>query len=180
MKIGNLIIALALLVFGIGCKQTASNKETIQEAQSGTIETITYQTVESLMQQAESLSGKKVHVSGVIEHVCKHGGKRFKILSTDGSTELKIELGKNFNAVGANIIGNTAMVTGTLKPNKMDAKMVKAWENKVKKNHAGEEDTDHFKQEIAEIRAIHKQIVSGEIPYYTMYSVHAEKYDLQN
>jgi hypothetical protein len=185
MKQINAIIAFALLALCFGCNQTSGNKQTKEETtqQAETVQTEVekpaYLTVENLMQQADKLSGKTVYVSGVIEHVCKHGGTRFKILSTDGSQELKIELGESFDAVGADIIGNTAMVTGTLTPVNMDAEMVKAWENKVKKNHAGEENTDHYKQELAEIQQIHKQIVSGEIPYYTMYSVHAEKYELQ-
>ncbi|TAJ11907.1 hypothetical protein DMA11_14900 [Marinilabiliaceae bacterium JC017] len=185
MKKINAITTLALIVFSIGCNQTTSNKEkireseTVQKAQAQKVKTITYQTVESLLEQADKLSGQTVNVSGIIEHVCKHGGKRFKILSTDGSQELKIELGESFDAIGADIIGYTTMVTGILIPNNMDAEMVKAWKKKAKKNHAGEEDTEHFKQEIAEILQIHKQITTGEIPYYTAYTVQAEKYELQ-
>ena len=60
----------------------------------------------------------------------------------------------------------------------MNSEMVKDWEEKMKKNHAGEENTEHYKQELAEIQAIYNRIVSGEIPYYTIYSVQAEKYEL--
>ncbi len=57
--------------------------------------------------------------------------------------------------------------------------MVKAWEKKVKKNHSGEENSEHFKQEISEIQGIYHKLISGEIPYYTRYSVHAESYRLE-
>ena len=56
--------------------------------------------------------------------------------------------------------------------------MVKEWEKKTRVNHKGEENTEHFKQEIAEILNIYNQISTGEIPFYIMYSVQAEKYEI--
>jgi hypothetical protein len=181
MRKFNLLITITLLAFSFGCNQT-TGKKSVQQAKTVNCEAEepVFQNVESLLQKADSLLGKTVHVSGLIEHVCKHGGKRFKILSTDGSIELKIELGEEFGAVREDIVGNRVMVTGTLKSSEMDAKMVKAWEKKMKMNHAGEEDTEHYKQELAEIQEIHQKVISGQIPFYTMYSLQAKEYKLQN
>jgi hypothetical protein len=44
----------------------------------------------------------------------------------------------------------------------MDAEEVKEWEKKMRENHKGEEDTEHFKEEIAFIQDIYRQISSGK------------------
>ena len=52
-------------------------------------------------------------------------------------------------------------------------------ETQMKRNHKGEEDTEHFKQELAYIQNVYRQIVTGEIPYYTTYTIEAESYELE-
>ena len=180
LKTINIFIVPVLFTFCFACSPKKSNTNkaaTVLSTQKE--EDITFSTVETILKQADTLSGKSVNVTGVIDHVCRHGGKRFKIISSDGAMELKIELDEEFKAVGAEIIGNTVKVTGMLIPTKMNAEMVKAWEKKVKKNHSGEENSEHFKQEISEIQGIYHKLISGEIPYYTRYSVHAESYRLE-
>lgn len=183
MKKAILFLGITISVINFGCNSSAKSKEThstTTEETATTVEkTSVFETVESLLAKAEVLSGKTVNVIGVIDHVCKHGGKRFKILSSDGAIELKIELGEKFNEADASMVGNIAKVIGTLTPTKYDAKMVKAWEEKMKDGHKGEEGTEHYQEELAEIQEIHRQIIEGEIPFYTMYSVQADKYELE-
>lgn len=170
--------AISILTFAVVLLSiTACNQNSKQNNKTEKI--ASYLSVEDLLQKAEELSGKTIHVSGIIDHVCKHGGKRFKILSSNGSQELKIELGEDFDIMDANVAGNLAKVIGKLTPVKMDAELVKAWEEKVRENHKGEENTDHFKMEIAEIQEIHRQLVAGEIPFYTSYSIFADSYELE-
>lgn len=175
MRSINLVLAIALSVMICSCNQQKTQKnKAVQKS-----ETVKYVTVEDLLQQADSLSDKTINVMGIIDHVCRHGGKRFKIISTDGSQELKIEFGENFDVLDANVVGSIAKVTGKLIPVEMNAQMVKAWEDKVKENHAGEENTEHYKQEIAEIQEIYRQIVSSEILFFTAYSIIADCYELE-
>ncbi|MBI9068275.1 MAG: hypothetical protein JEZ09_13360 [Salinivirgaceae bacterium] len=174
-----LTLTLAVSLLFCGCNQQKSKQNNKSILVSEKVVNVNYLTVEGLLKQAEDLSYTTIYVSGIIDHVCRHGGKRFKILSTDGSQELKIELGKEFDIMDASVAGNLAKVKGKLKPVKMSAEMVKAWEKNVRDSHKGEENTEHFKQEIAEIQSIYKQITTGEIPFYTIYSVQAEKYELE-
>ena len=81
--------------------------------------------------------------------------------------------------VDASILGKEVNVTGKLLPVKMDDKMVLMWETQMKGNHKGEEDTEHFKEELAYIQNVYRQIVTGEIPYYTTYTIEAESYELE-
>ena len=113
-----LIIAVSILF--CSCNQQSekqnSNNTNIQKA-----EVVKYRTVEDLLEHADDLTGISIYVSGIIDHVCKHGGKRFKILSSDGSQELKIELGEDFEIMDASLAGNLAKVKGKIKPVNMTA-----------------------------------------------------------
>jgi hypothetical protein len=170
------IIVLTVFLFAVNaCNQTDKKQNNQTENQE---KTINYLTVDDVFAKGESLSGKTLHVEGIIEHVCKHTWKRFKIIGNNENQFIKIELGDKFPTVNASITGKKAKVTGKLIPVKMDAKMVKEWEEKMRESHKGEEDTEHFKEEIAFIQDIYQQITTGKIPHYTNYTVEAENYEL--
>ncbi len=169
------IIVLAAVLFSVNACNQTNNKQNNQSEKPEKAEN--YLSVDDVFTQGESLSGKTLHVEGIIEHVCTHTWKRFKLIGDNENQFIKIELGDKLPTVDASIIGNTAKVTGKLIPVKMDEKMVLQWEEKMRENHKGEEDTKHFKEELAFIQEIHKQITSGEIPYYTRYTIEAESYE---
>jgi hypothetical protein len=170
------ILAISCFIVLISSCNQNNNKTKIN-----TVETkqIKYSSIDEIFTQSVSLSNKTVNVKGIIEHVCEHTWKRFKIIDPNGKLELKIELGDNFPSVDASIIGLPVKVTGKLIPVKMDEEMVLEWEQKMKENHKGEENTEHYKEELAAIQAIHAKMISGEISYYTTYTVEAEKYELE-
>lgn len=161
------------------CNQRNSDQNNKTDKTEKSTKKTTYLSVDYIFEHAKELSGKTVYVSGIIDHVCRHGGKRFKILSSDGSQELKIELGENFDIMDASLAGYLAKVIGKLTPTKMNAELVKGLEQKIRNNHKGEENTEHFKQEIKEIQEIYRQLVAGEIPFYITYSIITDSYELE-
>lgn len=176
----NLVLLLTffcLIALSYSCNQ--NTKTTNENVAVSKAAEITYQKVDEIFATGEKLTGKTVHVRGIIEHVCKHGGKRFKIINPGGKNELKIELGENFKPVDQSILGNTVRVSGKLVTVDMDADKVKQWEQEMRDKHKGEENTPHFKEEIAYIQSIHKKITDGEIPYFTMCTVDCEKYEFE-
>jgi hypothetical protein len=129
--------------------------------------------------QGDSLANKTVYVEGVVEHVCQHSQKRFRIVGKNENLFIRIELGDEFETVDPAIVGSKAKVIGSLIPIIMDEQAVKQWEEKMKQNHKGEEDTDHYKEELAFIQNVYQQIISGEISHYTNYRIKAESYELE-
>lgn len=175
-KIISIFVFAAVLIFTNVCNETKQKNE----IQTDTVENTTnYMSVDDVFAQGDSLANKTIHVEGIIEHVCKHTWKRFKIIGENENQFIKIELGDNFQTIDASILGKTAKVTGKLIPIKMDEKAMLKWEETMKQNHKGEETTEHYKEELAFIQNIHQQIKSGEIPYYTNYSIEAESYELE-
>lgn len=175
-KIISIFVFAAVLIFTNACNQSNS-KQKIQANETQNTEI--YLSVDDVFAQGDSLANKTIHVEGIIEHVCKHTWKRFKIIGENENQFIKIELGDNFKTIDASILGKTVKVTGKLIPIKMDEKAMLKWEETMKENHKGEENTEHYKEELTFIQNIHQQIKSGEIPYYTNYSIEAESYELE-
>lgn len=169
-------VAILFLVAACTGNQRAKSKTAQTEKAQ---DTIIYSSIDELFLRANELSKQTVHVKGIIDHVCKHSGKRFKIRTEDGSSELKIELGDNFPSCDPSIMGKTAKISGKLVPVNLDADGVRKWEAHIRENHQGEEDTEHFQEEIRQVQQILSQIESGEIPYYVQYYVEAEKYFIE-
>lgn len=175
-KIISVIVFMTVLIFSNACQGT-TQKNGNQTVVSETVKN--YLSVDDVFAQGDSWENKTVHVEGIVEHVCKHSLKRFKIIGKNENLFIKIELGDNFKTVDDSIIGKKAKITGKLIPIKMDEEAVIKWEEKMKQNHKGEENTDHYKEELAFIQNIHQQIISGEILYYTNYNIKAENYELE-
>lgn len=175
-KIYSIILITALILSVNACNQTG-NKQRSTTEESG--QATGYLSVTDIFEQGESLANKTVSVEGVVEHVCKHTWKRFKIIDDAGKQELKIELGDQFPSIDASILGKKAKVTGTLIPVVIDEELVRQWEEKMKESHKGEENTDHYKEELAFIQNIHQQLTNGDIQYYTNYTIEADRYELE-
>jgi hypothetical protein len=166
-----LLFSASMIVLSCGADKTKKATNIDKKAE--------FYTVNEIFEKGDELSEKSVNVKGTIEHVCKHTWKRFKIIDSDEKHELRIELGDDFETVNNSIFGRTAYVVGVLIPEKMGASEVKEWELKMKQNHKGEEDTEHYKEEIGKIKAIYAKIMSGDIPYFMNYYIQADNYEIE-
>ncbi|HKK82019.1 MAG TPA: hypothetical protein VJ909_07215, partial [Prolixibacteraceae bacterium] len=91
-----IIVAAAVLLSVNACNQTNNKLNNQTENQK---KTINYLSVDDVFSKGESLSNKTIHVEGIIEHVCKHTWKRFKIIGNNENQFIKIELGDKFPTV---------------------------------------------------------------------------------
>jgi hypothetical protein len=133
-------------------------------------------TVDEVYMKGDSLVTTRIFVEGIVERVCKHTGKRFKIADLNGLQEIKVLLSDDFPLVDNSLIGKKVTVSGVLIASIMDKSMVMQWEKSMKENHKGEEETDHYQEELSYIQNIYRQIENGKIQYYKIYSIKADSY----
>ena len=107
-KIYSIILITALLFSVNACNRTGDKQSSSTEEAAPAIG---YLSVTDIFEQGESLANKTVLVEGIVEHVCKHTWKRFKIVDEGGKQDLKIELGDQFPSIDASILGKKAKVT---------------------------------------------------------------------
>lgn len=177
MKTSIKLIVISFVLIITSCNNNQTKNEQAVSEDNQVVQKENTLNISVLYQNADSLTGKTITVKGIIDHVCPRSGKRFKIINSNGQEYLKIVMQEDLSDISETSIGNTVTVKGILKFQKLYSKDVEEWIDKIKVNHAGEEDTEHYKEEIGFILKIKEQIENGEIEYYAQYFVEASHYE---
>lgn len=77
------------------------------------------------------LNGKIVKISGLVDHICKHGGKRLVLVGQNPDEHIRVEAGDN-PPFQEDVVGTDIEVTGKLVTEKIDSIYLANWENEVK------------------------------------------------
>jgi hypothetical protein len=175
-KIGLSLLFAGILLLTAACNQKNNDAEKENLSVSKLNDKTVY-TVSEFFNIADSLAEDTVLVEGIVEHLCRHSDKRFKMISSDGKSEIRVETNENLSRPEPSDIGKKIVVKGKPVPLKFDLEAVDKWEQNTINNHVGEQDTEDYKKEIKAIREIKEKILSGQIPYYTNYSLEAFSYE---
>jgi hypothetical protein len=106
-------IFFILLIFNllVGCKnpnQHSPEKGPVNQAGKNTL------SVDSLLVNPAGFAGKQVIVSGMVAHVCKHGGQKLFLVGTLPEKYLRINTGKKIAEFPVDLEGSTIEVIGTV------------------------------------------------------------------
>lgn len=127
------------------CKESAKCKGEKPCAKKASCKTMN---VDSFLVVAPNLVGEQVTVSGTVDHVCKHGGKKVKIFSSDHEKMITGTASEEVGAFDAEIQGNKICLTGTVTEMKMELADIEKYEARVKK--AIEKQKEETKEEAKE------------------------------
>ncbi len=105
---------------------------------------------------------KKVVVSGTVDHVCKHGGKRLFIMGDTPEDRLKIETGEKISAFDVLLEGSTIRVEGIGCVLKMDEAYLDNWEAEVLANEEEHAEEEHGEGEVHDEGEAHTEEEHGE------------------
>lgn len=179
MKQKNIIFILYMLTILSIAACNKNEKDVPSEEKSGLSESkeVVYN-VSSFLNAADTLSGKAIKIEGIVDHICKHSAKRFKIIDEEGKHDLKIEMSKELPAFNPANVGKKVLVIGKVISTKLYLKDIEKREKQILKNHEEEKETEHFEEEIKLVREVKKNINSGKISYHTIYHIEAISYDV--
>lgn len=169
-----LLSTLALFIFACGDETENDNPS------DTTIITALEEVVEIALADFESKAGefigKEVKVSGVVDHVCKHDGKKIHLV--DGDNSLHVSNDERFDE---SLSGSEISVTGIVEEEKVDETYLTEWWDHVLESHS--EGTDSDKEHLAkvekEIQQIRDSLKTTGVEYFPEYSLkyvsHKEK-----
>jgi hypothetical protein len=100
------IIVLSMLVFACGNRQN----------QTATTENaVVVLTVDDLMASAAEHVDQEVVISGLITHVCKHGGQRCFVMGSTDEFSIRVEAGDEIESFKQEHVGDVLQITGILR-----------------------------------------------------------------
>jgi len=108
------IVLLVVLAVLIGSCNQATQKDG-SEIKTSEVEKIVSATVEELLAQPAEYDGKEVAISGMVTHVCRHGGQKCFIVGEDGETQIRIVPSGDIDEFKIELEGSTVAFKGTFK-----------------------------------------------------------------
>lgn len=126
-------IVLSLLLLSCG---TRSDKS--QQADSAGMAVLT---VDNFDAQAGDFIGKEVQIEGLVDHVCRHGGKRMFLVQTEGEGRVKVVTGETIPAFDVELEGHEVIVNGIVDELRVDEQYLAEWEKELTDQEAAESET---------------------------------------
>ena len=155
-----LVIALIAVVFA-ACGGNADKKENA-EAKAVEIALADFET------KAGDFVDKEVKISGLVDHICKHGGKRLFMVDDD-NVSLHIEGKEKFDD---ELAGSDITVTGIVRVEKIDeAYCLKIEEDNINSHENGEKDKAAFDDITEYVKSLRDSISGLKKGYIPIYSV---------
>jgi len=136
-RIFTYIFAILALASCNNSQETNKNKETNQTSEK--IETVPLKDFNS---QAANLVNKKIELAGIVDHVCKHGGKKILLVNEEGTARVHIESAERFKD---SLAGTNVSVIGIVKEFVVDEAYCQSLEEKEIKNHSEGQNNEQLK-----------------------------------
>jgi len=108
------LIVWVLFAILLGSCGQSVKKEGISTEASQT-EQVVKATIQELLAQPADYDGKEVAISGMVTHVCKHGGQKCFVLADDGETQIRIVPSGDIDEFKIDLEGSTVAFKGTFK-----------------------------------------------------------------
>ena len=100
----NLLLLSLALILASSCSSNSTQKQELISA-----------TVEELVASPVNFQEKEVAVSGMLTHVCRHGGQKCFIVGEDGDTQVRIVPGSGIDEFSIDLEGSTVAFKGTFR-----------------------------------------------------------------
>lgn len=110
---------------------------------------------------------KEIMVEGIVDHICKHGGKKLFLVSDDG--DLHVEGEERFDE---SLAGSEVIVNGIVREFRVDeAYCLKMEEDNIQSHKSGETDETLYERKIGEIQFYRDSMLTASVDHISFYSV---------
>lgn len=187
-----LIIVIAIVAISAACNLKTEKKAENTEAKTTKVEFADF------IKDPSPFVGKKVEISGIVAHVCKHGGQKLFLVYGENEERIKVVTGENMAAFSTDLEGSTLKVIGVVEELRIDETYLQEWEKEITEGHSHakgeeEENTDEHahgeKGQAADqgehlgdqqsITNYRKQLAESGKDHLSFYSVVCEKYEIK-
>jgi len=110
----NLIYLFVITALLVSCNQANKNYGE-NSSPDKRMESVVAATIEELLAEPSDYEGKEVAVSGMVTHVCKHGGQKCFVLAEDGESQLRINVGEDIDEFETGLEGSNVAFKGVFR-----------------------------------------------------------------
>lgn len=162
-----LLILLALITMVFACKNAENSEAANEDVQTEEVVETPMVDLKDFNASAASYVDKEIKTSGIVDHVCRHGGKRLLLVSDEA--DLHIDSDERFDE---DLNGSEIEVTGIVREFRVDeAYCLKMEEENLNAHNSGELDDEQFehkKEQLAFYRDSMKVAGVDHLSFYSM------------
>ena len=161
------LLALAICLFIISCKTEDKKVENNNEISVEEIVETPLLTLGEFDTKAGEFIGKEIQVKGIVDHVCKHGGKKILLVTDDGDAHVFSE--ERFDEA---LMGSEIIVNGVVLEERIDESYcLKMEEDNIKSHSEGTSNQQQFEAKTKHIQQYRDQMKAENIAYISNYSL---------
>ena len=160
-----IVIAISTLIFS--CKTDTKKAENSKE----TTEIKTLETPVVALGEFDSKAGEfvaqEIKVTGIVDHVCKHGGKKILLVTDDGDAHVFSE--ERFDEA---LMGSEITVTGVVLEERIDeAYLLKMEEDNIKSHSEGKSNQEQFDNKKKHVQQYRDKMTADSVDHISNYSL---------
>lgn len=185
-----MLVAVAVMGGFMACGSNTESDNEQQGAAGEKKEAVETLSVDDLMAHIDNEVGKEVVLKGMVDHVCKHGGKRLHLMGSDDANKIRVESGAEITQFDRELEGSEIMVTGKVMKQVIDEAFLAQREEELKSGTAEHEEHDeehadehhegammlHGVNSLEQVAELRKQIAAKEDNAITSYWIEGISY----
>jgi len=170
------LFAIALIAgLFASCGGNADTKEASNADDANVQAEIPVLTIAEFNTQAGEYAGQEIQVEGIVDHICKHGGKRLLLVSDEGDVHVDAE--ERFDE---SIEGSEILVNGIVDEFRVDESYcLQMEEDNIQSHKNGDYDQDFYESKLEDIQYYRDSMVAAGVDHLSYYSIvylsHVEK-----
>ena len=159
-----IVFLLSVIFTVISCK--TEPKKVVEIEKITTIETPVL-ALSEFDTKAGNYINKQVSVQGIVDHVCKHGGKKILLVTDNGRVHITSE--ERFDEA---LMGSEIILTGIVLEERIDeAYCLKMEEDNIKSHSEGKSDTEQFKAKKNHVQKYRDEMKANNTDHISNYSL---------
>lgn len=161
-------LAFAMLVLIVAaCSNTGNNLSDEQMTEEEVITEAPLLAIGEFDSKAGEFIDREILVEGIVDHVCKHGGKKLFLVSDEG--DLHVESDERFDEA---LMGSTVLVKGIVREFRVDeGYCLKMEEDNIQSHKEGATDEDLYERKMAQIQYYRDSMQTAGVDHLSYYSV---------
>lgn len=170
----NLLLVITICTLLFSCK--SDPKKTTEVAQESEIEVV--ETPLLVLGEFDTKAGdfvsKEIKVQGIVDHVCKHGGKKILLVTDDGDAHVFSE--ERFDE---ELMGSEITVTGVVLEERIDeAYLLKLEADNIKSHSEGKSNEEQFNNKKKHVQEYRDQMKADNVDHISNYSLQYVSHDI--
>ena len=159
-----IVFLLALTISFISCKTETKNVEGVKETKAIEIPMLAIGEFDS---KAGEFVNKEIQISGIVDHVCKHGGKKILMVNDEGDVHVTSD--ERFDEA---LVGSEITLTGVVVEERIDeSTCLQMEENFIKSHSEGKTSEEQFKEQQEHIQQYRDEMKDENKAYISNYSL---------